>query len=72
MQRTPLKVGHSAPVTSVAVSPDTKRIVSGSRDKCVKIWDVETAAEVSKFYASAFSVGASRGSEVLCLGSFLG
>jgi len=38
--------GHSHYVSSVAVSPDGKRVVSGSWDKLLKIWDVETGAEV--------------------------
>ena len=33
-------------VTSVAVSPDGKHIVSGISDKTVKVWDVETGWEV--------------------------
>jgi WD40 repeat protein len=37
--------GHSAGVQSVAFSPDGKRIVSGSDDKTVKIWDAETEQE---------------------------
>ncbi|KAJ1472814.1 WD40-repeat-containing domain protein, partial [Baffinella frigidus] len=40
---------HSDAVTSVKFSPDGKWIVSGSEDMLVKIWDVETGAEVSRF-----------------------
>ena len=38
--------GHEDEVRSVAFSPDGKRVVSGSSDKLVKIWDAETGAEV--------------------------
>ena len=41
--------GHSDMVKSVAISPDGTRIVSGSWDKLVKIWDTQTGAEVSSF-----------------------
>jgi len=34
--------GHTGRVYSVAVSPDGKWAVSGSGDKTVKIWDLET------------------------------
>jgi hypothetical protein len=37
--------GHSRYVTSVAFSPDGKRIVSGSNDATLKIWDTETRQE---------------------------
>jgi WD40 repeat protein len=40
---------HAGPVWSVALSPDGKRVVSGSGDELVKIWDVQTGAEVSIF-----------------------
>ena len=30
---------HSERVYSVAFSPDSKTIVSGSRDKTIKVWD---------------------------------
>jgi len=33
-------------VTSVAISADGKRVMSGSNDKTVKMWDVETGAQV--------------------------
>ena len=39
--------GHSERVTSVAISADGKRVVSGSTDQHVKIWDVETGAQAS-------------------------
>ena len=35
---------HSAPVYSVAFSPDGKTIVSGSCDKTLKVWDAGTPA----------------------------
>ena len=37
--------GHSGPVRCVAVSPDGKRIVSGSEDNTVKVWDATTGQE---------------------------
>ena len=42
--------GHSGPVAPVAFFPDGKRIISGSNDKTVRIWDAETGAlEASAF-----------------------
>ena len=40
--------GHTDDIFSVAFFPDGKRIVSGSEDKLVKIWDAATGAEVSR------------------------
>ena len=34
--------GHVATVTSVSFSPDGSRIVTGSRDRTAKVWDVRT------------------------------
>ncbi|MFN7765752.1 MAG: TIR domain-containing protein, partial [Planctomycetaceae bacterium] len=34
--------GHTGPVFSVAYSPDGKRIVSGSQDNTLKVWDAAT------------------------------
>ena len=40
-------VGHTAPVNSVAFSPDGLRVVSGSDDTLVKIWNATTFNQVS-------------------------
>jgi len=34
--------GHSDRVASVSFSPDGKRIVSGSNDNSVKVWDISS------------------------------
>ena len=41
--------GHTLGVSSVAISADGSRIVSGSYDKLVKIWNAVTGAEVRSF-----------------------
>ena len=38
--------GHTSGVRSVAFSPDGTRIVSGSTDKTVKVWDANTGQEM--------------------------
>ena len=34
------KDAHSKPITSVMFSPDGTKIVSGSYDKTIKVWDL--------------------------------
>jgi len=35
--------GHTGTVSSVAISPDGRFIVSGSRDQTVRVWDLDAA-----------------------------
>src|SRR5450432_201589 len=39
--------GHTMHVNSIAFSPDGHRIVSGSGDKTIRVWDAETGAVVA-------------------------
>ena len=34
--------GHMAKVNGLAITPDGKQIVSGSQDKTIRVWDIET------------------------------
>jgi len=38
--------GHTGTVTCVAFSPDGARIVTGSEDTTLKVWDTRTGQEV--------------------------
>jgi WD40 repeat protein len=48
--------GHSNVVKSVVFSLDGKRVVSGSDDTLVKLWDAEARAEVSTRKTSIISL----------------
>ena len=40
--------GHDGPVRSVAFSPNGMRIVSGSKDRTIRVWDAETGSPVGE------------------------
>ncbi|MGB3548075.1 MAG: hypothetical protein WBA17_13955, partial [Saprospiraceae bacterium] len=38
--------GHSSGVNVVAVSPDGEKVISGSYDKTIKVWDITTGEQL--------------------------
>ena len=49
--------GHTAPVTSVGLSPDGRFVVSGSDDMTVRVWDVATGKEHRCFVGHTREIG---------------
>jgi WD40 repeat protein len=43
------QLGHTERVSSVAFSPDGNRIISGSVDSTVKLWDAATGRDIRTF-----------------------
>jgi WD40 repeat protein len=41
--------GHELAVVSVAISPDSNYVATGSKDKSVKLWEVESGREIRSF-----------------------
>ncbi|MBF0607650.1 MAG: metallophosphoesterase [Magnetococcales bacterium] len=54
----PYLQGHSDTVSSVAISPDGTKIVSGSRDHSVKVWDIATGRLLWTTNPRLYCVGA--------------
>jgi WD40 repeat protein len=50
-------IGHEDSVWSAAFSPDGSRIVSASRDKTARVWDVATAKQIAVLRGHGDSVG---------------
>ena len=48
--------GHGAMVNAIAVSPDGTRVLTGSWDYTLRLWDLRTQGEVRAFNEHAASV----------------
>lgn len=46
-------VGHTGEVMAVAVSPDDRTLVSGSTDRTVRLWDIESGKNLLSFFVGA-------------------
>jgi WD40 repeat protein len=53
---TVIQRGHELAVVAVAVSPDSNYVVTGSRDKSAKLWELSTGREVRSCLGHDFSV----------------
>ncbi|ETO28818.1 WD-40 repeat-containing protein [Reticulomyxa filosa] len=49
----PYLEGHSDAITSIHYSPDGRTVVSGSTDKTIRIWDLESRKEIQKINHTA-------------------
>ena len=52
--------GHAGAITSVAVTPDGSRIVTGSNDNTARIWEAASGRELAQLTGHANTVGAWR------------
>jgi hypothetical protein len=48
-----LLVGHTAPVVSLAVSPDSRVVLSGSQDRTLHLWTLAEGKQLHSFSASS-------------------
>lgn len=51
-------VGHTDPVTGIALTPDGRRVVSASEDHTARVWDLDSGAAVRKLKGFARTVTA--------------
>jgi WD40 repeat protein len=49
-------VGHTDTVTSVAITPDQKYVVTGSADNTVRLWDITTGKEIREYLGHTAAV----------------
>ena len=67
-----IQKGHELAVLTVAVSPDSNYVATGSRDKSAKLWELRTGREVRSFLgheASVNSLDFSRDGKYLITGN---
>ncbi len=63
---------HTDTVNSVALSPDNQTIVSGSNDRTIKVWDLQSGKlihSLSSHSSSVYSVGISKDSQTIVSGN---
>jgi WD40 repeat protein len=48
--------GHVGPVNSVAVAPDGRTALSGSRDKTLRLWDLASGREIRRFQGHSLDI----------------
>jgi WD40 repeat protein len=58
--QTVIQKGHELGVTCVAVSADSNYIITGSKDKSLKLWEIETGREVRSFLGHEKTVSSVR------------
>jgi WD40 repeat protein len=75
MTRDPISLrGHTGAVNSVAFSPDSKMLASGSQDNTIKLWEVSTGKErttIQSHGGVVFSVTFSPDGKLLAASSIL-
>ncbi len=53
---TVIQRGHELAVVSVAVSPDSNFVATGSKDKSIKLWEINTGREIRSFLGHEMTV----------------
>ena len=53
---TVIQKGHELAVVSIAISPDSNYVATGSKDKSVKLWDLRSGKEVRSFQGHEHTV----------------
>lgn len=55
-----IQKGHELAVTSIAVSPDSNYVATGSKDKSIKLWELKTGREVRSLLGHEMTVNSIR------------